>query len=114
MSEHQRLQLIREIGLRLQELQLIRRQGEGSYAGLALSYLFALYQQPKPVGLPLQQLLQQLAELVVSANDWPHSRLTADSVLDYFCHKFEVSGHYRTHPTYRLANLKPALRLQSA
>jgi hypothetical protein len=113
MSEHQRLQLIREIGLRLQELQLIRRQGEGSYTGLALTYLFGMYQQPKPVGLPLHQTLQQLADLVVHANDWPHRRLTADSVLDYFCYKFEVAGHYRTHPSYRLAQLKPSLRLQS-
>ena len=43
MSEHQRLQLIREIGLRLQELQLIQRHGDASYAGLALTYLFGLY-----------------------------------------------------------------------
>ena len=114
MSEHQRLQLIREIGLRLQELQLIQRHGDASYAGLALTYLFGLYQQPKPVGLPLQQLLQQLADLVVQDHDWPHRRITADSVLDYFCHRFAVAGHYRTHPAYRLAKMKPLLRLQSA
>ena len=101
MLEHQRLQKIRDIGIRLHELQLINRRGDCSYAVLALNYLFGQYQLVKPQGVPLTEMLQQLADAVMKRHQLPYRRLTADSVLDFFSQRYQVAAPYMIHPSYR-------------
>jgi len=101
MQELQRLQKIRDLGIRLQELQLISRRGDCSYAVLALNYLFGQYQLAKPQGLPLTETLQQLADAVMKRHQLPYRRLTADSVLDFFHQRYQVAAPHRVHPSYR-------------
>ncbi len=103
MTEHQRLQKMRDLGFRLQELQLIRVDAGASYAGAALSYLFNLYQVPKPAGMPLEQTLSILARVVLHRHQLPYRRLTADAVLEFFSQRFAVMQKERIHPTYRLS-----------
>ena len=67
MTEHLRLQRIRDIGFRLQELQLIRVQAGASYAVSTLNFLFQLYRLPKPAGLTLEQALTRLQAKVETA-----------------------------------------------
>ncbi|OBP16218.1 hypothetical protein A5320_02030 [Rheinheimera sp. SA_1] len=101
MQEYQRLQKIRDLGIRLHELQLINRRGDCSYAVMALNYLFGVYQIAKPHGLTLDDMLQQLADAVVVRHQLPYRRLTADSVLDFFSQRYQVAAPYLVHPTYR-------------
>ncbi|MBU1436667.1 MAG: hypothetical protein KJ930_17565 [Gammaproteobacteria bacterium] len=101
MQEHQRLQKIRDIGIRLQELQLVSRRGDCSYAVLALNYLFGVYQIAKPQGLPLAEMLQHLADAVMTRHQLPYRRLTADSVLDFFSQRYQVAAPFSVHPSYR-------------
>jgi len=102
MLEHQRLQKIRDIGIRLHELGLVSKKAETSYAALAINYLFALYKMPKPTGASLQETLQQLAEVVVLEHKLAYRRLSADSVLDFFSHRYHVSAASPlVHPSYR-------------
>lgn len=101
MLEHQRLQKIRDIGIRLHELQLINRRGDCSYAVLALNYLFGVYQIAKPQGVTLTETLQKLADAVVSHHQLPYRRLTADSVLDFFSQRYQVVAPHLVHPSYR-------------
>ncbi len=103
MTEHQRLQKMRDLGFRLQELQLIRVDAGASYAGAALSYLFNLYQVPKPAGMPLEQTLSILARVVLHRHQLPYRRLTADAVLEFFSQRFAVMQKERIHPAYRLS-----------
>jgi hypothetical protein len=103
MTEHQRLQKMRDLGFRLQELQLIRVDAGASYAGAALNYLFNLYQVPKPAGMPLEQTLSILARVVLHRHQLPYRRLTADAVLEFFSQRFAVMQKERIHPTYRLS-----------
>ena len=103
MTEHQRLQKMRDLGFRLQELQLIRVEVGASYAVAALSYLFNLYQVQKPAGMPLEQTLSILARVVQNRHQLPYRRLTADAVLDFFSQRFAVMQKERIHPTYRLS-----------
>ena len=92
MQEHQRLQKIREIGIRLHELGLVSKKAETSYASLAINYLFSLYKIPKPSGASLQETLQQLAEAVVLEHKLAYRRLSADSVLEFFSHRISGIG----------------------
>ena len=101
MQEHQRLQKIRDLGIRLHELQLINRRGDCSYAVMALNYLFGLYQIDKPQGKPLTEMLQLLADAVMTRHQLPYRRLTADSVLEFFSQRYQVSAPHMVHPTYR-------------
>lgn len=101
MQEHQRLQKIRDLGIRLHELQLINRRGDCSYAVLALNYLFGVYQINKPQGKPLTETLQLLADAVMIRHQLPYRRLTADSVLDFFSQRYQVAAPYLVHPSYR-------------
>lgn len=112
MQELQRLQKIRDLGIRLHELQLIQRRGDCSYAVLALNYLFGVYQMTKPQGVPLTETLQQLADAVMSRHQLPYRRLTADSVLDFFSQRYQVAAPYRVHPTYR-RQTRPTLLQQT-
>lgn len=105
MQEHQRLQKIREIGIRLHELGLVSKKAETSYASLAINYLFSLYKMQKPSGVSLQETLQQLAEAVVLEHKLAYRRLSADSVLDFFSHRYQVSAASAlVHPSYRRRN----------
>lgn len=101
MSELQRLQKIRDIGLRLHELQLVSRTGQSSYAVLALNFLFSHYQLSKPVGLPLQETLQLLADAVMARHQLPYRRLSADGVLEFFSQRYQLSAPHQVHPGYR-------------
>lgn len=101
MLELQRLQKIRDIGIRLHELQLINRRGDCSYAVLALNYLFGQYQINKPQGKPLTETLQLLADAVMAHHQLPYRRLTADSVLDFFSQRYQVAAPHIVHPSYR-------------
>jgi hypothetical protein len=103
MTEHQRLQKMRDLGFRLQELQLIRVEAGASFAGAALTYLFNLYQVQKPAGMPLEQTLSMLARVVQQRHQLPYLRLTADAVLEFFSQRFAVMQKERIHPTYRLS-----------
>jgi hypothetical protein len=114
MTEHQRLQKMRDLGFRLQELQLIRVDAGASYAGAALSYLFNLYQVPKPAGMPLEQTLSILARVVQHRHQLPYRRLTADAVLEFFSQRFAVMQKERIHPTYRLSTSHSRLSSQMA
>jgi hypothetical protein len=101
MQEHQRLQKIRDIGIRLHELQLISRRADCSYAVLALNYLFGVYQIAKPQGVPLSEMLQHLADAVTKHHQLPHRRLGADTVLDFFSRRYQVAAAISVHPSYR-------------
>ena len=101
MLEHQRLQKIRDIGIRLHEMQLIQRRGDCSYAVLALNYLFGVYQIAKPQGVTLTETLQQLADAVMTRHQQPYRRLNADSVLEFFCQRYQVLAPSQIHPSYR-------------
>ena len=114
MTEHQRLQKMRDLGFRLQELQLIRVDAGASYAGAALSYLFNLYQVPKPAGMPLEQTLSILARVVQHRHQLPYRQLTADAVLEFFSQRFAVMQKERIHPTYRLSTSHSRLASQMA
>jgi len=112
MQEHQRLQKIRDLGIRLHELQLINRRGDCSYAVMALNYLFGVYQITKPQGVTLTETLQLLADAVVVRHQLPYRRLTADSVLDFFSQRYQVTAPYLVHPSYR-RQTRPTLLQQS-
>lgn len=112
MTEHIRLQRIRDIGIRLQELQLIRVQAGASYASSALNFLFQLYQLPKPAGLTLEQALGLLGTAVINRHQLPYARLSVDGVLQFFCQRFQVGNNAVRHPTYRRCE-RAALQLSS-
>lgn len=101
MTEHLRLQRIRDIGFRLQELQLIRVQAGASYAVSTLNFLFQLYRLPKPTGLTLDQALSLLGTAIIAKHHLPYARLSVDGVLQFFSQRFQVCHSARQHPGYR-------------
>lgn len=101
MTEHLRLQRIRDIGFRLQELQLIRVQTGASYAVATLNFLFQLYRLPKPAGLTLEQALTQLGTAVIARHQLPYARFSVDGVLQFFSQRFQVGRSALQHPSYR-------------
>jgi hypothetical protein len=101
MTEHIRLQRIRDIGFRLQELQLIRVQAGASYAASTLNFLFQLYRLPKPTGLSLEQALHLLGKAVIVRHQLPYASLSVDGVLQFFNQRFQVGHSAIKHPTYR-------------
>lgn len=114
MTEHQRLQKMRDLGIRLQELQLIRVEEGASYAATALNFLFQLYKIQKPLGLPLEQTLSVLARVVQQRHQLPYRRLGPDGLLEFFSNRFAVMQKDRIHPSYRhLTSVKPEHRFVS-
>ncbi len=101
MSEHHRLQKIRELGIRLQELQLIEVPAGASYASAALNFLFQLYRLPKPSGIRLEDALTLLGQAMIARHQLPYLRLNADGVLSYLQQRFAVGHSPRLHPGYR-------------
>ncbi len=112
MTEHLRLQRIRDIGFRLQELQLIRVQAGSSYVSSALNFLFQLYRLPKPTGITLEQALTQLGAAVIARHQLPYARLSVDGVLQFFCQRFQVAGSALQHPSYRRRENAPRAFVQ--
>lgn len=101
MTENLRLQRIRDIGIRLQELQLIRVPAGSSYAVCALNFLFQLYRLPRTAGMSLEQSLSLLGTAVIAKHQLPYARLSVDGVLQFFCQRFQVAGSTLKHPSYR-------------
>lgn len=101
MTEHSRLQKIRELGIRLQELQLIEVPAGASYASAALSFLFRLYKLPKPAGMRLEDALAMLGQAIVARHQLPYPRLSGEAVLQFLQQRFAVGSSARLHPAYR-------------
>ena len=101
MTEHSRLQKIRELGIRLQELQLIEVPVGASYASSALNFLFRLYQLPKPAGLRLDDALAMLGQAILTRHQLPYPRLSGEAVLLFLQQRFAVGASPRLHPGYR-------------
>ncbi len=112
MTEHLRLQRIRDIGFRLQELQLIRVQAGASYAVSTLNFLFQLYRLPKPAGLTLEQALTRLGTAVIAKHQLPYARLSVDGVLQFFSQRFQVSHSALQHPSYRRRDRQSVMQAQ--
>jgi hypothetical protein len=90
MNEQHCLQKIRNLGVRLQELELVKLEPGKSYAATALNFLFADYGIPRPAGTPLDHTLRTLGEAIVANRNVRFSRLDPDSVIDFFCRFYRV------------------------
>ncbi|GAB2935081.1 hypothetical protein [Rheinheimera gaetbuli] len=90
MNESYRLQKIRNLGVRLQELELVSITPGLSYTSAALNFLFADYQLTRPTGLPLEHTLKTLGEAIVEQRKVRFSSLDADAVIDFFCRFYRV------------------------
>jgi len=89
MTEAHRLQRMRELGVRLQELRLLPSNSVHSYAAAAINFLFQNYQIEKPAGAPLDVTLRALAAgLAIKHN--MQTRPDPDKVIDFFCRKYSV------------------------
>ncbi len=89
MNEASRLQRMRELGVRLQELHLLPSNSVNSYAGAAINFLFKNYQIEKPVGAPLDVTLRALA-IGLSVRHNIQTRPDPDKVIDFFCRHYQV------------------------
>ncbi len=89
MNEARRLQRMRELGVRLQELRLLPSHSAHSYAGAAINYLFQHYQLEKPVGAPLDATLRALATGLALKHNIK-TRPDPDKVIDFFCRRYQV------------------------
>jgi hypothetical protein len=90
MKETYRLEKIRNLGVRLQELQLVSLAPGKSYASAALNFLFADYELVRPTGLGLEPTLTTLGEAIIAKRKVRFSRLDADAVIDFFCRLYRV------------------------
>lgn len=90
MNEATRLQKIRNLGVRLQELELLSLTPGKSYTSAALNYLFANHQAERPIGAPLERTLIMLGDAVVTKRQVRFSSLDADAVIDFFCRMYRV------------------------
>lgn len=90
MNERHCLQKIRDLGVRLQELELAKPVPGKSYASLALDYLFQEHQLQRPAGLPLDYTLRTLGRALMLKHQLSFQRLDADAIVDYFCRKYRV------------------------
>ena len=90
MNESYRLQKIRNLGVRLQELELVSITPGLSYTSAALNCLFADNELQRPAGVPLEHTLKTLGEAIVEKRKVRFSRLDADAVNDFFCRLYRV------------------------
>lgn len=90
MRETNRLQKIRNLGVRLQELDLIALAPNKSYASSALNFLFAVYKIERPTGVPLENTLHTLGQAIITNRKIHFSNLDADAVIDFFCRQYRV------------------------
>ncbi|RVT48203.1 hypothetical protein EMM73_02610 [Rheinheimera sediminis] len=89
MNEANRLQRMRELGVRLQELRLLPSHSVNSYAGAALNFLFQHHQIKKPAGAPLDDSLRALA-VGLALKHKMLTRPDPDKVIDFFCRHYQV------------------------
>ncbi len=90
MNESYRLEKIRNLGVRLQELELLSITPGLSYTSAALNFLFAEHELQRPTGQPLEHTLKTLGEAIVEKRKVRFSRLDADAVIDFFCRFYRV------------------------
>jgi len=90
MNEQNCLQKIRNLGVRLQELELVQLEPGKSYAATALNFLFADHGAKRPAGAPLDHTLRALGEVIVANRKVRFSTLDPDSVIDFFCRFYRV------------------------
>ena len=90
MNEQSCLQKIRNLGVRLQELELVTLEPGKSYTATALNFLFADHGMQRPAGAPLDLTLRALGEAIVANRSVRFSRLDPDSVIDFFCRFYRV------------------------
>lgn len=90
MNERNCLQKIRNLGVRLQELELTQPIPGKSYTTAALDFLFREHQVERPAGAPLDYTLQMLGKALLIKNQLDVKRLDANSVVDYFCRYYRV------------------------
>lgn len=90
MNEASRLEKIRNLGVRLHELKLVTPEPGKSYASVALNYLFASHDVPRPAGKPLDYTLKTLGDAITVQKNIRFSTLDADAVIDFFCRLYRV------------------------
>jgi len=90
MNERNCLQKIRNLGVRLHELELARPLPGKSYTSAALDFLFSEHQIERPTGAPLEYTLQALGRALVEQRQLKFQRLDANSIIDYFCRFYRV------------------------
>ncbi|WP_215395675.1 hypothetical protein [Rheinheimera oceanensis] len=90
MNETYRLQKIRNLGVRLQELELVSLTPGKSYTSAALNFLFADHELERPAGVPLEHTLKTLGAAIVSKRKVRFASLDADAVIDFFCRFYRV------------------------
>tara|TARA_R110002126_G_scaffold163110_2_gene311026 strand:- start:4762 stop:5037 length:276 start_codon:yes stop_codon:yes gene_type:complete len=90
MNEQNCLQKIRNLGVRLQELELVQLEPGKSYASTALNFLFADHGMQRPTGAPLEHTLRALGEAIAANRKVRFARLDPDSVIDFFCRFYRV------------------------
>ncbi|MEH8020057.1 MULTISPECIES: hypothetical protein [Rheinheimera] len=90
MNETYRLEKIRNLGVRLQELELVSIAPGKSYASTALNFLFADHELERPCGLPLEHSLKTLGQAIMAKRKVRFSSLDADAVIDFFCRLYRV------------------------
>lgn len=90
MNETYRLEKIRNLGVRLQELELVALTPGKSYASAALNFLFAVHELERPFGMPLEHTLKTLGEAIVAKRKVRFTTLDADAVIDFFCRLYRV------------------------
>ncbi|WNO62056.1 hypothetical protein [Rheinheimera sp. MMS21-TC3] len=90
MSETNRLQKIRNLGVRLHELDLVAMAPNKSYASTALNFLFAAHKLQRPTGVPLEHTLYTLGQAIIANKKVRFSNLDADAVIDFFCRQYRV------------------------
>lgn len=90
MNEAYRLEKIRNLGVRLHELELVSLAPGKSYASAALNFLFTSHQVERPAGMPLEYTLKTLGEAIAEKRQVRFARLDADAVIDFFCRMYRV------------------------
>lgn len=90
MNERNCLQKIRNLGVRLHELELTKPVPGKSYTSLALDFLFQQHQLQRPTGAPLDHTLQALGKALAEKQQLKFQRLDANSIIDYFCRIYRV------------------------
>lgn len=90
MDERYCLQKIRNLGVRLHELQLTSPVPGKSYTSLALDFLFSEHKIERPAGAPLDHTLQALGRAIMEQHKLEFQKLDANTVIDYFCRFYRV------------------------
>ena len=90
MNEQSRLEKLRNLGVRLHELQLVQPVAGKSYTSVALNYLFSRHELTRPCGQSLDVTLRSLAEAIVQKHHLKFSRFDSDSIIDYFCRLYRA------------------------